>query len=203
MKKLISWIILLIFVIIFSFFWNQYNWAKYISQFLEKDSNLHQTQYINEFKDTLRKDYPDEWIEIQDFKIGYNTISFAHVFYGRTFVCTDGKLFAKYKWEIQEIYSHDNRVDEITPCTFNVEQTKNKEVFLIDFCLSPGWWSWECLWQEMYYNFFEKTWKKWKLFYPEYPDGTFKKFEIPPDNINNQIFNNHSKIFFQDLWIFE
>ena len=145
---------------------------------LEKKNNIEQTEHVDEYEKKLRQDYPDNWIEIQDFTIGYNTVRFAHVFYGKTFLCTSWKLFAEYKWEIQKTYSNDLADSPITPCSFNVEKTDNQNVFLIDFCLAPGWWSGECLGQEMYYNFIEKTWKKWKLFYPEYPNGEFKKFLI-------------------------
>lgn len=203
MKKIISWILLLIFVALFSFFWNKYHWAKNIAEYLEKKNNIVQTEHVDEFEKKLRQDYPDNWIEIQDFTIGYNTVRFAHVFYGKTFLCTSWKLFAEYKWEIQKIYSNNLADSPITPCSFNVEKTDNQNVFLIDFCLAPGWWSGECLWQEMYYNFVEKTWKKWKLFYPEYSNGELKKSEITRDNLNSQFFADYSRVFLQDLWIFE
>lgn len=203
MKKIISWIIILLFLAIFSFFWNKYNWAKNIAEYLQVNDIIKQTQYVDEFQKKLREDYPETWIEIQDFTLDNISLRFAHVFYWKTFVCTSWKLFAEYKWEIYKIYSHDIADSPITPCTFNVEQTDDENIFLIDFCLAPGWWSWECLGQEMYYNFTEKTWEKWKLFYPEYPNGVFEKTEITRDNINFESDSAYSRVFLQDLWIFE
>lgn len=203
MKKIISWIIILVLLVIFSFFWDKYNWAKNIADYLQKNNIITQTQYVDEFANKLREDYPNNWIEIQYFKLNNISLRFAHVFYGKTFLCTSWKLFAEYKWKIETIYSHDIVDSPITPCTFNVEKTDDEEIFLVDFCLAPGWWSWECLGQEMYHNFIKKTWKKWKLFYPQYPNGVLKKTEITSDNINFESDNAYAKVFLEDLWIFE
>jgi hypothetical protein len=106
MKRITSGILLLIFVAWFSFFWNKYNWAKNIAEYLQKKNNIQQTEYVDEFEKKLREDYPETWIEIQDFTLDNIPLRFAHVFYGKTFLCTSWKLFAEYKWEIQKIYSN-------------------------------------------------------------------------------------------------
>ncbi|MGB2110769.1 MAG: hypothetical protein ACPHY8_02355 [Patescibacteria group bacterium] len=42
---------------------------------------IKQTQYVDEFQKKLREDYPETWIEIQDFTLDNISLRFAHVFY--------------------------------------------------------------------------------------------------------------------------
>lgn len=132
----------------------------------------------------FRKKYPDAWIENQDFIIKNNTIRFTHIYYGKTFVCNKWKLFINYNAEQKEIFTSDNTESDFWPCTFNVSQTSDENIFLIDFCLSWLGSSWECFGTNMYYDVDKNTWKEWDLFFIWYENEKRVKTLLSETNVD-------------------
>ena len=164
---------------------------------LEKEENisgvsaLWNTKYNgnNESKQAIfRKKYPHAWIENQDFTQDNNPIRFTHIYYGKSFVCNKWKLFIHYNAEQKEIFSYDNKKSDFWACSFNVSQTKDENIFLVDFCLTWLGSSWECLGSDMYYNVNEYTWKKWDLFFIWYENEKRVKTPLSQTNVDMEAY---------------
>jgi hypothetical protein len=186
MKKIILWIAICLLWIVLTYFWiflekNTYVVDKYSYIHSEGDTIstiIISSKYTDLFQDKLMKTYDVHWLEIQNFFVDNKKIRFAHIFYWKTFVCADWRLIIQYNWEEKEIFSYDKEELEIEPCTFNVEQTTNENIFLIDFCLLGWGGSWECLWIDMYYNILNNTWTEWELFFTGYQDNQMIKLPV-------------------------
>lgn len=205
MKKIITWIIIFILGTFIIHFWISLQKNIFV---VEKYSYIHwkndpinkviiNSKYIDHFQEKLRKTHNNPWIEIQDYFVENKKIRFAHIFYWKTFICRNWKLIIQYNWEEKEIFSYDNENTIMEPCTFNVEQTQNDHIFLVDFCLLGWWWSWECFWIDMYYDVSSNNWREGKLFHTWYKIYDMVKLPVNKNDANwefyEQIYNEFIK----------
>lgn len=196
MKRIIPWIIIFLLWISCIYFW--IIWMKKINIVdnfsyihLEKAENntvIINSKYVDFFQQDLLKKYNNHWIEIQNYFVENKKIRFAHIFHWKTFVCRNWKLIIQYNWEEKEIFSYDNEKSDFWPCSFNVSQTKDKNIFLVDFCLSWLGSSWECFGTDMYYNVKEYTWKKWDLFFIWYENEQRVKTPLSQTNVDMEAY---------------
>ena len=146
MKKyyIYLWVVLLILLFIIFVWKNKY--YLYIA-----DKNIHNLLYTEE-----NKSYID--------KIQLKNNYFISSYYNKTNICSNWRLFLLKEWwkNYEEIFSYHNFNEDIKPCIYKIDLLNNHE-FNMEFCLSDGWWSWECLGMNMIYNIENNTWNEWQL----------------------------------------
>ena len=85
------------------------------------------------------------------------------------------------------------------PCTFNVEQTKDDHIFLVDFCLLGWWWSWECFWIDMYYDVLSNNWREGKVFNTWYEIYDMVKLPVNKNDANWELYEQIYKEFIKSM----
>lgn len=130
-------------------------------------------------------------------KIHLQNHYFISSYYNKTNICSNWRLFLLNEWwnKYKEIFNYHNFNQKISPCVYQIDSLDNNE-FNMEFCLSDGWWSWECLGMNMIYNMKNNTWNEWQLKWININDKT--QTELPVLNMDEyelEKYNNFIKWF--------
>jgi len=133
---------------------------------------------------------------INHYKISNNYIFVNSVWFSSN-ICRNWRLFVMdlVKKDYLEIFSYKNTDETISPCIYKIDSLNNNE-FNMEFCLSEGWWSWECLGMNMMYNIENNIWNEWQLKWININDKT--QTALPVVNMDEyelEKYNNFLKWF--------
>ena len=114
-------------------------------------------------------------------------------------ICRNWRLFLidSIKKDYLEIFSYKNTDESISPCIYKIDPLNSAE-FNIEFCLSDGGWSWECLGMNMSYNIITNIWTEWQLKWINIHHNT--QTETPVVNMDKyelEKYNNFKEWFLQ------